>query len=323
MKRRCRHISRVVACAAAVAMTSVPMATVNAVNPGEEPAGTPTDTLSVLLMSDTLTVDSLVVPEQAVSADVSHPGRKVITPVESDDHKPEAPVLHYYDRHGNPLQQPVRFLTELDTVKKVYSGPVYPLLNGVSVGFNFFDAILMAAGQKYGGFDIWADLSLHNWFFPVIEAGAGFASSTPQDGNFTYTGKPSFYAKIGLNYNFLYKSNPDYQVFLGLRGGFSHFRYDITDITINSPYWDQSNRFSLMDQKATALYGEVLGGIKVKIYKNFSMGWTFRYHFKFHTSGGSNSSPWYIPGYGASSPIAATFSLIYTIPFHRSVPVEE
>ena len=102
--------------------------------------------------------------------------------------------------------------------------------------------------------------------------GIGIADNRPEEGNFRYKGKPPFYGKVGINYNFLYKSNPDYQVYLGLRGGFSSFRYDITDITINSSYWDQTNRFSLTNQKGHALYGEVLAGIKVKIW-NLGCRW--------------------------------------------------
>ena len=239
-----------------------------------------------------------------------------ITPVESDDKRPPSPTLHYYDKHGDPLEEPVLFLAELDTVKKAQSKPVYPLLNSVSVGANFFDAVMLAAGQKHASFDLWADLSLHNWFFPVLEAGVGFADNQPDDGNFHYKGKPSFYAKVGLNYNFLYKSNPDYQVFVGLRAGVSHFRYDITDITINSPYWDQSNRFSILDQRATTVFGEAVAGVKVKIVGNFSMGWSFRYKFKLHSGKGSESTPWFVPGYGTGN-IGATFSLIWNIPLSR------
>lgn len=246
--------------------------------------------------------------------------QKKITPVDDDPTKPRQPVLHYYDKHGNPLDEPVLFLADLDTVKKAGPKPVYPLLQSVSVGVNFFDGVMLLAGQKHASFDVWAELSLHNWFQPVVEFGLGFADNRPEEGNFRYKGKPSFYGKLGINYNFLYKSNPDYQVHIGLRGGYSSFRYDITDITINSPYWDQSNRFSILDQKAHALYGEVLGGIKVKIWKGISMGWDFRYKFKFSNSKGSNSDPWFIPGYGTKSPISASFSLIYTIPLSKKKP---
>lgn len=282
------------------------------------PADTLRNTPDSIAAVDSLAVnDSLSKATPAVNPRIGSKAK--ITPVESDDKRPPAPTLHYYDKHGEPLEEPVLFLAELDTVKKAQAKPVYPLLNSVSVGANFFDAVMLAAGQKHASFDIWADLSLHNWFFPVLEAGVGFADNHPDDRNFHYKGKPSFYAKVGLNYNFLYKSNPDYQVFLGLRAGVSHFRYDITDITVNSPYWDQSNRFSILDQRATTVFGEALAGVKVKIVGNFSMGWTFRYKFKLHSGKGSESTPWFVPGYGTGN-IGATFSLIWNIPLSRRKP---
>ena len=231
-------------------------------------------------------------------------------------------MLHYYDKHGNPLDEPVLFLADLDTVTKVKSGPVYPLLHSVSIGANFFDGVMLLAGQKHASFDLWASLSLHNWFEPVVEMGIGFADNHPEDGNFHYKGKPSFYGKIGINYNFLYKSDPAYQVYFGLRGGFTSFRYDITDITINSSYWDQTDKFSIVGQKAHAVYGEVVGGIKVNLWKNLSMGWSARYKIKGKVSKAGNSTPWFIPGYG-TTPLSATFSLIYTIPINSNKKEKE
>lgn len=238
--------------------------------------------------------------------------KKKITPVEVDDKKPRQPVLHYYDKHGEPLEEPVLFLAELDTVVKAKSKPNYPLYNGFSVGLNFADAILTIAGQKHRSFDVWADVSLHNWFFPVLEAGLGFADNRPDKGNFNYKGKPSFYLKAGINYNFLYKSNPDYQIFLGLRGCWTSFGYDITDITLGSEFWDQTEQFSILNQRASCLYGEVLAGLKVKIAGSFSLGWTVRYHAKFKSSNPANSNPWFVPGYGTNSPLALTFSAIWS-----------
>ncbi|MDE6716777.1 MAG: hypothetical protein K2J70_01165 [Muribaculaceae bacterium] len=247
-----------------------------------------------------------------VAAPARRPNR-TITPVDIDDNKP-VEVLHYFDKHGDPLPEPVRFLATLDTVTKPKSKPVYPLYNGVSVGLNFADAICLAAGQTYASFDLWADVSLHNWFFPVLEAGIGFADSTPDNSNFSYKGKPSFYIKAGINYNFLYKSNSDYQCFLGLRAGYANITYDVNNIFIESDYWGESQKFNLTGLHAHSFYGEAVAGIKVKIVKRFSLGWTLRYHFKFKTVSDSLSEPWFIPGYGASSPISFSLSAIYTIP---------
>lgn len=252
--------------------------------------------------------DSVPLPAAAAAPDsvaAPAPARPVTTPVDVDDEKPQV-ILHYYDQHGNPLDEPVMFYTELDTVQKAKSAPVYPKYNGFSVGVNFGDAIFMAFGRKYASFDVRASVSLFNWIFPTVEAGIGFADDTPDKENFTYHVAPSFYAKVGADYNFLYKSNPDYRVFLGLRAGFSKFKYDVTDITINSDYWGETMHPELRDMPATAFYGELLAGLNVKIYKGFSLGWDLRWHFNFHVTETNGSKPWFIPGYGGSSPFSVS-----------------
>ncbi|MDE5843401.1 MAG: hypothetical protein K2H35_06685 [Muribaculaceae bacterium] len=240
------------------------------------------------------------------------PLRPAVSPVDIDREKPEQPVMHYYDKHGNPLETPVRFLTELDTVVNVRPGPAYRAFNGISIGANIFDAIMMIAGQRRASFDIAADCSIHNWFFPVAEAGVGYADAKPDDGRCHYKSSPSFYAKIGMNYNFLYKSNPDYQVFLGLRVAMASFGYDIYDIAPGSQYDYEDGPASMTGLHATCFYGQVLGGLKVKIYRNFSMGWTFRYAFDIHHKFSDSLYPaWFIPGKG-TGPISAGFSLIWS-----------
>ncbi len=240
-------------------------------------------------------------------------GQETVTPVDVDDDAPRV-VLHYYDKHGDQLVEPVRFLATLDTVRHVRPGPAYPLYNGTSIGVNFGDLLMMAFGQKYASFDVHADVSLHNWFFPTVEAGIGMARSTPENGNFTYITHPAFYAKVGVNYNFLYKSNPDYQLYLGLRAGFSSFSYDVDDITISDPYWDEEQHFNMRGLRSTAWWGEALLGLKVKIVGCFSLGWSVRVHTPFSVSKSGGSKPWYIPGYGGrDNPLAISLSAIFTI----------
>lgn len=274
---------------------------------GQEPAAV--DSVAV----EAVRVDSIAgksIPSDSVVAPVQRPPRK-ITPVDIDENKPVT-TLHYYDKHGNALPEPVRFLATLDTVTKPKSKPVYPLFNGGSIGLNFGDAIFMACGQKHAGFDIWGDVSLYNWLFPVAEVGVGFADSTPEKGNFTYKGKPSIYAKVGFNYNFMYKSDPAYQLFVGFRAGYSNFRYNVENVTITDSYWQETQNISLTDLKAWAVYGEFVAGLKVKIVGNFSLGWNARYHLKFKVNSQSSSMPWYIPGYGTNSPFSFAVSAIYS-----------
>lgn len=251
--------------------------------------------------------------------------QREVTPVESDDKKPAAPVLHYYDKHGNPLDEPVLFLATLDTVApaKVTARPVYPTLTAVEFGLNFFDAITAIAGQKYGGADLTATLSLWNWLMPAVELGLGGADNTPKGNNYTYKSGPSFYMKIGADYNFLYKSNPDYRLIAGLRLGVSPFSYRLTDVSISPGYWGDAESINLPAQSSTALYGEILLGLRVRIWKAWSLGWSIRFHHLFHTTGGEAGQPWYIPGMGAkNSKIGATFSVAYTLPLGKRTEVQ-
>lgn len=233
-----------------------------------------------------------------------------VTPVDIDRKKPAEPPMHYYDKHGEPLETPVRFLATLDTVTAVKPGPKYPLYNGVCVSANFFDAIMMAAGQKRANFDVAASVSLWNWLFPVLETGIGFSNSRPDDGRTYYRMRPSWYIRAGVNYNFLYKSNPAYRFYVGLRAAFSPFGYDIPVITAGSQYYTEGGPSSMYGLTGRCWYGQALLGLDVKIWKSLFMGWSFRYSFNIKNRYSDPDYPaWYIPGRNASTPISATFSI--------------
>ncbi len=232
-----------------------------------------------------------------------------ITPVESDDEAPQQPILHYYDKHGEKLETPVLYLAELDTATTVRPKSPYPLYNGVTVGVNFADAIMSVIGQSHSSYDISAMVSLHNWFFPVLEAGIGWGHHTENNDLFKIKAHPSMYAKVGINYNFLYKSNPAYMAYLGLRFGAAQCKWDKTDIRSTNEAGETVNEPNEIGLKCTSIFGEVLAGLKVKIVGPFELGWNVRYRLGLHNSGGM--SPWFVPGYG-TGPLGFTFNAYWT-----------
>ena len=256
--------------------------------------------MRVLLAVMSVTVAFSVYPQS---------NKGTITPVESDDDAPPKPVLHYYDKHGEKLDTPVLYLAELDTVSGVRPKSPYPLFNGVTVGVGFGDAIMSLIGQKHQGYDISAMVSLHNWFFPVVEAGIGWGSYTENNNLYKIKAHPSMYAKVGINYNFLYKSDPAYMGYLGLRFGVSSHSWDKTDIRSTNEDGEVVASPDLIDQKCVSTYGEILAGLKVKIAGPFSLGWNVRYRLGLHNSGGE--SPWYVPGYG-TGPLGVNISAYLT-----------
>lgn len=225
------------------------------------------------------------------------------TPVDTDDKKPRT-VLHYYDKHGNPLPEPVRFLAVLDTVKVPKSKPVFATFSGVSASVAANDVLALIRTNPIMDLSASADISLWNWIFPTIEVGAASGLKQPvgeRKVNF------SPYVKLGLDYNFLYKSNPDYRLFLGFRGAYTMANYDgYTSADADKP-------LSLAPQTIHALFGDIVGGIRVMITDHFSLGWNLRCHVKFKSFDTADFSPNYVPGFGLTEglPLSGSFVASY------------
>lgn len=212
-----------------------------------------------------------------------------------------------------------------DSIDRASKKVFRPTLMSAAAGINFWDPLMRAFGQDYGGADIWFALNLKNRFIPIAELGLGQANSTPDDGNFTYKGKTAFYGKIGMNYNFMASKDPRYQLYAGVRLAATSFNFDVLDVTVNNGYWDGSpSRFDLTDQHSSALWGEFLVGIQVELFRNISLGWAIRYNFPFSIKDTPNARPWYIPGYGTrNNKLHVSLSVAYTLPLHKEKPKQE
>ncbi|MEG0949535.1 MAG: DUF6048 family protein [Bacteroidales bacterium] len=191
------------------------------------------------------------------------------------------------------------------------------LFNGIMVGVNIADPIMRAFGQKYGGYEGVVEANLLNRFFPEVSFGVGSAKTTADRG-FHYEGKPAFYGRVGMNYNFKYKSDSPNFLIVGLRYGFSSYRANITNLTYENGYWDPSGPYDLLDQKFTSHWLEIGGGIRVKVFKNLYMGWMVYFKPLLKEGDTPTAVPWYIPGYGANgNSFGFCYNIYYRLPFFR------
>lgn len=200
----------------------------------------------------------------------------------------------------------------------------YPLMDAISIGVDIWPAIDRAFGYRQGVAGIWARLSLHNRFFPVLELGMSNAYSKPAQMNYTYKSGLAPYFKIGMDYNIIYNNDSKYQLYALVRYGLSHFSYSIQDVTINEGYWQESDQVSIPIQKSTTGYLELGAGMVVNLWGPLSAGWNIKYHRVLHHSAEKYGSPWNVPGYGVrTSALGVQVSLIYTIPFHEPIIINE
>ncbi len=239
-------------------------------------------------------------------------------------------MVHYHDDDGNVIY--VDTITGREwrdsTAMKIKKPMQYPLFHSASICVDLWNPLMRAFGQHYGLIGFGAQVSLHNRYMPAFEFGFGSANNTPADNNFTYKSPLSVYFRLGADYNFLYNSNPDYKFFLGLRFGFSPFKYDIKDITITSTYWDETAYPEIPTQSSTVLWWEFNIGLQVKVWGPISAGWSFRYHHIMNETKNQYGDPWYIPGYGSrGANIAGSLNITYTLDvnkiFKRKVTINE
>ena len=201
-------------------------------------------------------------------------------------------------------------------IRKV--GYTYPRLHALTVGIDVWDPVMRIIGQKYGIASIWGEISLHNRFKPAFEIGFSTARETPAGMNFTYRSPVAPYFKIGMNYNFLYNSNPDYQIYALARYGFTYYSYSLTDVAVADDYWGENIPVDFPSRNTTAGYFELGIGIKVKIAGPLSLGWTAKFHGLLHESKSPDGDSMIIPGYGKrNSTITGGFSVMYTFGLGR------
>lgn len=191
-----------------------------------------------------------------------------------------------------------------------------PLYNGCSIGIDVFGL----GNQLFGGSSISSevsfDVNLKNRFFPIVEIGYGHTDTTDEEFDIHYRSSAPYF-RIGMDYNTMSKKKSENFLFAGIRYGFSTFKYDVSAPALQDPVWEGTVPFGYDGIGSHAHWLELLLGIKVKIVKNFRMGWTLRYKARLNVGDNRNATPWYIPGYGSnkSTNFGFTYNFIYQLPF--------
>lgn len=193
-----------------------------------------------------------------------------------------------------------------------------PVFQGVSVITDAVGPGWYALGGDFFSAEVAFEVNLFNRFFPILEVGYGRTDATNEDTELHYkTTAPYF--RVGLNYNMQHKKKSPGYIFVGARVGYSSFEYDVDGPPMTDPVWGDEIPFNFKAISSHALWAELLVGVRTQIYKNFHMGWSFRYKVRLNVKDSPNASPWYIPGFGASdnTSFGATYDLVYRIPWKR------
>lgn len=254
---------------------------------------------------------------------------KKIKVKEEKEKQPERPesVVEITDDNGNSLYLDTisgnEWVDSMALAQPKVIGNIYPLLDAVNIGIDFYPAVNRIFGSDYGLGGLWARLSLHNRYFPAVEFGLANAFDRPKGMNYSYSSPICPYFKIGMDYNFFYNSNPDYQVYASFRYGLTPVRFSLSDIDISNSYWGMTESPEFPEQTSWNGFIQIGAGIHVKLFGPIALGWGIKYQRVVHHSADIYGQPWVIPGMGKrNSELGLSLSIIYTIPLHSPIQTE-
>lgn len=157
------------------------------------------------------------------------------------------------------------------------------------------DLITLGKGQfsnKFNGWELNGDVDF-NRYHVAVDYGSWGRSLALKNGLYENDGR---YWRVGVDVNFLLKDPDRNMFFLGFRYAGTKFNevlvYEYTDATfglVNLP---------LKNTDRTARWGELVTGLRVKIWRELWMGYTGRLKFSVKERGAKSFDTYDIPGYG-------------------------
>lgn len=182
---------------------------------------------------------------------------------------------------------------------------------GIRIGTDLLSLIRNPIDDSFNGSEFSADVDFYRYYL-VAEVGQWKRNfSTPDE---TYVNDGSYW-RVGVDVNFLKKDEQKNMFFLGVRYASGIFNEQL-DISLGDTWNSGSTSYSNTNTRAT--WAEATGGLRVKMWKYFWMGYTARYKFALNTKEQTNLVPHDVPGYGKtnkSSTWGFNYQLFFRIPF--------
>ena len=193
---------------------------------------------------------------------------------------------------------------------------------GLSIHADIGSPIISLLGGYARSYEVQLDVNLYRRLYPIFEIGYATAKKEAMSGILYDTKAPFF--RVGLNYGLLKPFRDDGSErsvkcypFVGLRYACSPVTYNISNIEIKDEYWGTSIVEDLKNNLEYTGWLELVGGVRVDLYKGLTMGWSVRMKTLLHTSASDKTYIWYVPGYGKSSGMGIMFNYTIGYTFYR------
>ena len=154
-------------------------------------------------------------------------------------------------------------------------------------------ALILSGSNKFSGWEVNGDLDLVRYYL-AAEYGAASRNEVLATGG-SYQNEGTYW-RIGVDINLL-KKDPDRNMFfLGFRYGHASYSESL-DFVSSDPYFSSFSS-TLKNPAVTAAWGELTTGLRVKVWKEFWMGYTARMKFAGSAKGDDAVGAYNVPGFG-------------------------
>ena len=188
-----------------------------------------------------------------------------------------------------------------------------PFLAGVSVSADVC-GMVMAACTPYGQYEAAARLNLRGRYFPIVELGIGTSNHTNETSNLHYKVHSPYY-RVGMDYNVAKNARSMGRIFVGVRYGFSSYKYDVDGPNMIDPVYGTITPFCYTGVRGINHWGEFVAGLETRVWGMLHWGWSIRYKMRIYNKRTLVDNAWYVPGFGKNDThaLGGTFNVIFDI----------
>lgn len=174
-------------------------------------------------------------------------------------------------------------------------------------------ALALSSSPRFRGWEVNTDIDLGRFYLA-----GDYGSSTSKEvisngGDYSSEGN---YWRAGVDINILKKDPDRNMLFFGLRYARSSFSDQINQ-TVIDPYFG-TQQYALSNPEASAVWVEMVAGLRVKIWKELWMGFTSRLKMGLSVRGNEQLSSYFVPGYGnIANSWGFNYQVFWRIPFAK------
>jgi len=210
---------------------------------------------------------------------------------------------------GQEEAPPIERKKKADTLKLPWK------LWGIKFGVDVLPAIQGLTNNERGGFELNAEFEVRNYLF-TLDYGTSSRNINTADTLF-YENSGSYF-RLGWLVNFIPKDVGPNAVFWGLQYVRTSFDDALRYTDTGDPYGDYV--FNGTHDNVTGSWVEMVFGTRIRVYKQFYMGYTARYKFRRRLNGTDDFAPYQIPGYGltqSNTTWGFSYHLMYRLPIRK------